>query len=68
MDGLVPAVLQSVGKLEDPLEAECWASELVSMWSGRQLIDADADEVFPPALVRAFERKGTPRHWPRYAR
>ena len=61
MDGLVPTVLRSAGKLEDALEAECWASELISMWSGRQLIDGDAEEVFLPALIRALERKGSPK-------
>jgi hypothetical protein len=59
MDGLVPTVLRSVGTLEDALEAECWASELISMWRGRQLIDGDAEEVFLPALIRALERKGS---------
>jgi len=61
MDGLVPTVLRSVGKLEDALEAECWASELISMWRGRQLIDGDAEEVFLPAFIRALERKGSPK-------
>jgi len=61
MDGLVPTVLRSVGKLEDALEAECWASELISMWRGRELIDGDAEEVFLPAFIRALERKGSPR-------
>lgn len=61
MDGLVPTVLGSVGKLEDALEAECWASELISMWRGRQLIDGDAEEVFLPAFIRALERKGSPK-------
>jgi hypothetical protein len=61
MDGLVPTVLQSAGKLEDALDAECWASELISMWRGRQLIDGDAEEVFLPALIRALERKGSPK-------
>ena len=59
MDGLVPTVLRSVGKLEEGLEAECWASELISMWRGRQLIDGDAEEVFLPAFIRALERKGS---------
>ncbi len=59
MDELVPTVLRSVGKLEDALEAECWASELISMWRGRQLIDGDAEEVFLPAFIRALERKGS---------
>lgn len=61
MDGLVPTVLGSAGKLEDALEAECWASELISMWRGRQLIDGDAEELFLPAFVRALERKGSPK-------
>ena len=61
MDGLVPTVLRSVGTLEDALEAECWASELISMWRGRQLIDGDAEEVFLPAFIRALERKGSPK-------
>ncbi|MBV9422558.1 MAG: hypothetical protein JOZ98_06590 [Solirubrobacterales bacterium] len=61
MDGLVPTVLRSVGTLEDALEAECWASELVSMWRGRQLIDGEAEEVFVPAFIRALERKGSPK-------
>ncbi len=61
MDGLVPTVLRSVGTLEDALEAECWASELISMWRGRQLIDGDAEEVFLPAFIRAVERKGSPK-------
>ena len=61
MDGLVPTVLRSVGTLKDALEAECWASELISMWRGRQLIDGDAEEVFLPALVRALERTGSPK-------
>ena len=61
MDGLVPTVLRSVGKLEDALEAECWASELISMWRGRELIDGDAEEVFLPGFIRALERKGSPK-------
>jgi len=61
MDGLVPTVLRSVGKLEDALGAECWASELISMWRGRQLIEGDAEEVFLPAFIRALERKGSPK-------
>ena len=61
MDGLVPTVLRSAGKLEDALEAECWASELISMWRGRQLIDGDAEEVFLPAFIGALERKGSPK-------
>ena len=61
IDGLVPTVLESAGKLEDALEAECWASELISMWRGRQLIDGDGEEVFLPAFVRALERKGSPK-------
>jgi hypothetical protein len=48
-----------VGALEDALEAEDWASELISNWRGRQLIDCDAEEVFLPALIRALERKGS---------
>jgi hypothetical protein len=61
MDGLVPTVLRSVGTLEDALQAECWASELISMWRGRQLIDGDAEEVFLPAFIRALERKDSPK-------
>lgn len=61
MDGLVPTVLRSVGTLADALEAECWASELISMWRGRQLIDGDAEELFTPALIRALERKRSPK-------
>jgi hypothetical protein len=61
MDGLIPTVLRSAGELEDALEAECWASELISMWTGRQLIDGDAEAVFLPAFIRALERKGSPK-------
>jgi hypothetical protein len=61
MDGLVPTVLQSAGELQDALEAECWASELISMWRGRRLIDGDAEEVFLPALIRALERRSSPK-------
>ena len=61
MDGLVPTVLRSVAQLEDGLEAECWASELVAMWRGTQLIEGDAEDVFLPALLRALERKGSPK-------
>jgi hypothetical protein len=50
-----------VGPLEDALEAECWASELISMWRGRQLVDGDAEGVFLPAFIRALERKGSPK-------
>jgi hypothetical protein len=50
-----------VGTLEDALEAECWASDLISMWRGRQLIDGDAEQVFLPAFIRALERKGSPK-------
>lgn len=59
MDGLVPTALRGVGKIGEALEAECWASELVSLWNGRQLIEGDAGDVFLPAFVRALERKGS---------
>jgi len=61
LDGLVPIVLGDVGELGDALEAECWASELVSMWSGLELVDADAGDVFLPAFVRALQRKASPK-------
>ncbi len=61
MDGLVPTVLRSVAQLEDGLEAQCWASELVAMWRGTQLIEGDAEDVFLPAFLRALERKGSPK-------
>jgi hypothetical protein len=60
MDGLVPTALRGVGKLGDALDAECWASQLLSLWKGRQLIEGDAEDVFVPAFVSALERKATP--------
>jgi hypothetical protein len=59
MDHMVSIVLRDVGGLGDALEAQCWASEIVSTWSGRETADGDAEEIFLPAFVRALERKAS---------
>jgi hypothetical protein len=60
MDHMGSIVLRDVGGVGDALEAECWASEVVSTWSGREVPDGDAEQVFLPAFVRALERKASP--------
>jgi len=59
MDRMASIVLRDVGGLGDALEAECWASEVVSTWSGRETADGDAEQIFLPAFVRALERKAS---------
>ncbi|MBV9193314.1 MAG: hypothetical protein JO168_04150 [Solirubrobacterales bacterium] len=59
MDRMVAVVLRDVGEVNDALEAECWAADLVSMWSERDATGDDAIEVFLPAFVRALERKAS---------
>lgn len=61
MDRMVSIVLRDVGGLRDAVDAECWASEIVSTWSGEKLPDGNGENVFLPAFVRALERKGSPK-------
>jgi hypothetical protein len=46
--------------IDDPLEAELWASELVGTWSSLPLIDGDPHRVFGEALIRGVRRRRSP--------
>jgi hypothetical protein len=59
MDRMVSIVLSDVSGLQDATQAECWASEIVSIWSGEKFPDGNAEEVFLPAFVRALERRAS---------
>jgi hypothetical protein len=59
MDHMVSVVLRNSGGVDDALDAECWASELVSIWTRRELTKGEAEEVYLPAFVRALERRAS---------
>jgi hypothetical protein len=61
MDHMVSVVLRDVGDLSDALEAECWASEVVSTWDRHEAFDGDGMSRLVPAFVRALERKASPK-------
>ncbi len=44
----------------DPLEAEAFASEIISIWLHLTLIDGDPDALFGGALIDYLARRGTP--------
>jgi len=58
---MAEVAVRDAAKLEDAIDAECWASDVLSTWGGRELPDGDAEEVFAPAFVRALERRGSPK-------
>lgn len=47
-------------ELEDPLEAELWASWVVSLWHGRELIGDDPYRLFGGGLIRFAARSNRP--------
>jgi hypothetical protein len=59
MDDLAATVVRDAKTPADALDAECWASELLSTFRDTPLPDGDAEEVFVPALVRALEQRGS---------
>jgi hypothetical protein len=58
MNRMVSIVLRDAHERGNALEAECWASEVVSTWSTRKLPN---EEVFVSDFVRALERKASPK-------
>lgn len=61
MNRMAEVAVRDAGQIADVLEAECWASDLVSTWDGRDLSAGDPEEIFTPAFVRAVERRGSPK-------
>ncbi len=63
-DGVFAEILNTAGAelagLRDPLQAEMLVSELLGIWSGRLLIDADPDVVFGEGLIEHAQQWGTP--------
>lgn len=43
----------------DALEAQAWASDMISTWHGHGIPGADVDALFLPGFVRALEALGT---------
>lgn len=63
LDGIFAEILNTAGAelagLRDPLEAEMLVSELLGIWSGQLLVDADPDVVFGEGLIEHAQRSGT---------
>lgn len=64
LDDIFAEILNTAGAelagLRDPLQAEMLVSELLGIWSGQLLVDADPDVVFGEGLIEHAQRRGTP--------
>lgn len=64
LDGIFAEILNTAAAelagLRDPLQAEMLVSELLGIWSGQVLVDADPDVVFGEGLIEHAQRRGTP--------
>ncbi len=50
---------KDVVDVDDALEAQAWASDMISTWHGQGIPGADVDALFLPGFVRAAEALGT---------